>query len=176
MSAPNVGVLRQTPSKAAGFTFIELLVVAAIIGILAAIALPAYLDYEFRSEVAESIVFLGDSKAAVNEFYGRWGRMPSDNAQAGLKAPDVLRGKYLQSLTVSDGVIVASMVLGSDLHHDPVARTLTFRPWINAEHPGATILWSCGSHDPEHSQGYRAVGTLADGAVEDKWVPAACRK
>jgi len=158
-----------------GFTFIELLVVLAIISILVAIALPAYRDYELRAEAAESLIFLGEAKSSVNEFYSRWGRMPANNSEAGLRAPDALRGKYLRRLSVSDGVMVAMLQLGSDEEGEGLERTLTFRPWLSAKNPGAAILWSCGEQEPKAND-YHVVGEVAPNPVEGKWLPSVCRK
>ena len=160
-----------------GFTFIELMVVAAVIGILAAIALPAYRDYELRAQAAEALIFLGDTKGQVNEFYARWGRLPADNRETGLKSPETLRGKYLRSLTVSNGVIVAVLELGADGgRSDGFERTLTFRPWLDAATPSAPILWSCGEASPANADSYTPIGEIADNAIEEKYVPSACRK
>ena len=158
-----------------GFTFIELLVVLAIISILVAIALPAYRDYELRAEATESLVFLGEAKSSVNEFYSRWGRMPANNSEAGLRAPDTLRGKYLRRLSVSDGVMVALLDLGGGEEGDALERTVTFRPWLSAKDPGAPILWSCGEQEPK-AKDYHAIGDVAPNPVEGKWLPSACRK
>lgn len=160
-----------------GFTFIELMVVAAIIGILGAIALPAYRDYELRAQASEAIVFLGDARSQLNEFYGRWGRLPADNREAGLKPPQTLRGKYLRSLTLNDGVMVAVVELGaSPSGSGAIERTITFRPWLDAAVPGAPILWSCGEGSPVHADNYTPIGVIADNALEEKYVPTACRK
>lgn len=159
----------------AGYTFVELLVVVAIISILAAIAMPAYSDYELRAEASEALIFLGDAKGAVNDFYARWGRMPADNREAGLRAPEILRGRYLRRLDVAGGVLVATLELGHDLPTGMRARTLTLRPWVNAGNPTAPILWSCGEHDLKAPQEYRVVGDLAGNPVEAKFVPSVCR-
>jgi type IV pilus assembly protein PilA len=159
-----------------GFTFIELLMVLAIISILVAIAMPAYRDYELRAEVAESLTLLSDCKVQVNDFYARWGGMPNDNADAGLRAADSLHGKYVQSVTVSGGVLVASMKIGSDLGGASFERTVTFRPWINASNTGAPIVWSCGDRDPQLPADYHVVGAIAANAVEPRWLPTVCRK
>ena len=164
---------RRAPIR--GFIFVELLFVLAIISILVAIALPAYRDYELRAEAAEGLVFLGDAKSSVNEFYARWGRMPANNSEAGLRLPDALRGKFVRRVSVSDGVMVAMLQLGNEEGGDTLERTLTFRPWLNAKNPGAPILWSCGERDPVAND-YHAVGDVAPNPVESKWLPSVCRK
>ena len=166
------------PYQTSGFTFVELLIVVAIISILAAIALPAYRDYEVRAEAAEGMLFLSDAKISVNEFYSRWGRLPADNGEAGIRSPDALKGKYVRSVDVSGGVMVASMELADDLsaHGPPLERTLTLRPWINTATFGAPIIWSCGEQVPKVSSDYHAIGNVAPNPVEAKWVPTVCRK
>jgi type IV pilus assembly protein PilA len=158
-----------------GFTFIEILVVVAIIGILAAIAMPAYRDYEIRAEVSESVMLLGDSRTQVNDFYARWGSMPTDNSDVGLKPANKQHGRYVQSLSVNGGVLVASMKLGDDIGGASMERTLTFRPWIDPTSTGSPIVWTCGERDPKLPSGYRAIGTIAANAVESKWLPSICR-
>ena len=63
-------------SKATGFTLIELMFVVAIIGILAAVAIPAYNDYTIRARVSEAFLVAGEAQRAVAEYYDRWGRLP----------------------------------------------------------------------------------------------------
>ncbi len=69
-----------------GFTLIELMIVIAIIGILAAIALPAYQDYTKRSRVSEGLSLAGGAKSALTEYYASNNKWPSDNAEAGIAA------------------------------------------------------------------------------------------
>jgi len=159
----------------AGFTFIELLIVVFIISILAGIALPAYRDYMLRAEAAEGLIFLGDAKGAVNEFYARWGRMPADNREAGLRAPEALNGQYMRRFSVADGVMVATLELGRDANGQSIERTLTMRPWVNQANPATPIIWSCGNYDPKTPDGYHVIGKLADKPIEDKYVPSSCR-
>jgi type IV pilus assembly protein PilA len=165
------------PYQTSGFTFVELLVVVAIVSILVAIALPAYRDYEVRAEAAEGMLMLGDARTAVNEFYSRWGRMPADNSEAGMRSPDALKGRYVRSIDVSEGVMVASMELADDLsaRDHPLERTLTLRPWINTATFGAPIIWSCGEQVPKVSSDYHAIGNVAPNPVEAKWMPTVCR-
>ena len=67
-----------------GFTLIELMIVVAIIGILAAIAIPAYQDYTIRAQVTEGLNLAGDLKAAVAEHFAQFGAWPADNAALGI--------------------------------------------------------------------------------------------
>lgn len=168
-------VVDRVNGSSAGFTFVELLIVVAIVSILAAIALPAYRDYVLRSKVAESLILLSDARIAVNDFHSRWGRMPADNREAGLRQPDDLRGNYVRSLSIRDGVMVALMDLGRDSDQQPIIRTLTFRPWLNMKASDSPIIWSCGQQDPGVSDAWQAQGHIAANPVEKKLLPSTCR-
>ncbi|EOF8874306.1 pilin [Neisseria gonorrhoeae] len=76
-----------------GFTLIELMIVIAIVGILAAVALPAYQDYTARAQVSEAILLAEGQKSAVTEYYLNNGKWPKDNDEAGTddKADDVTK-------------------------------------------------------------------------------------
>ncbi|MDR1662653.1 MAG: prepilin-type N-terminal cleavage/methylation domain-containing protein, partial [Azoarcus sp.] len=67
-----------------GFTLIELMIVVAIIGILAAIALPAYQDYTARAQMSEGFSLAGGQKLAVSEYHSNYGHYPTDNSVAGV--------------------------------------------------------------------------------------------
>lgn len=162
--------------RVAGFTYVELLSVVAIVSILAAIALPAYIDYVIRAEVSEGLIFLGDAKASVNDFQARWGRMPVDNAEAGLQAPEQMSGNILRRFDVIDGTLVASLQVGKGHLRQPLERTLTFRPWLNNKVSGSPIIWSCGVADPDLPVGYATSGKLAANPLEDKYLPSNCRQ
>lgn len=92
-----------------GFTLIELMIVVAIIGILAAIALPAYQDYTNRAKMTEVIGFASSGKTAVAEFYQSTGALPANNEEAGLAANTDISSEYVTSVTVVDGVITAEI-------------------------------------------------------------------
>src|ERR1700741_4763693 len=78
-----------------GFTLIELMIVVAIIGILAAIAIPAYQNYVIRARVSEGSSLADGLKTAVGEFYNQTSRVPPNNNSAGLAAAGSIVGKYV---------------------------------------------------------------------------------
>ncbi|EMS5464870.1 pilin, partial [Neisseria gonorrhoeae] len=92
-----------------GFTLIELMIVIAIVGILAAVALPAYQDYTARAQVSEAILLAEGQKSAVTEYYLNNGIWPENNGDAGVASSSSIIGKYVESVTVTNGVVTAKM-------------------------------------------------------------------
>ncbi len=139
--------------KQQGFTLIELMIVVAIIGILAAIAIPAYQDYTIRAQVSEGLSLSAGAKAAVAEFYQDQGAWPTDNGEAGLEASGNITGKYVTQVAVAGNVI--TVTYGNDANANIATDTLTMTAADNA----GSVSWTC-----------------ANGAgLENKWLPAACR-
>ncbi|ENW8150718.1 pilin, partial [Neisseria gonorrhoeae] len=92
-----------------GFTLIELMIVIAIVGILAAVALPAYQDYTARAQVSEAILLAEGQKSAVTEYYLNHGIWPKDNTSAGVASSSSIKGKYVEKVEVNNGVVTAQM-------------------------------------------------------------------
>ena len=91
-----------------GFTLIELMIVVAIIGLLAAIALPVYQDYTIRTQVSEGQVLMAGAKNGVTDFWSERGRFPGSNASAGVPAAASITGSYVKEVSVgANGVITA---------------------------------------------------------------------
>ena len=154
-----------------GFTLIELMIVVAIIGILAAIAIPAYQDYTVRAQVTEGLNLASDMKAAVAETFANTGSWPADNAALGITA--VKSGKYVTGVVVDTGTI--QITYGNQANADALAagqNQLDLRPTVSAN---GDVIWNCGRRtevgaDPT-SGGSTANGTT----VLDKYLPATCR-
>ena len=138
--------------KQQGFTLIELMIVVAIIGILAAIAIPAYQDYTIRAQVSEGLNLSGAAKAAVTEFYQDQGAAPASNVEAGLDA--AIAGKYVFSVNVgANGVI--TVVYGGDANANLTGTLLMTPDFVTS--PGS-VQWNCSG-----------------AGIPNKWLPAACR-
>ncbi|EMT1744008.1 pilin, partial [Neisseria gonorrhoeae] len=122
-----------------GFTLIELMIVIAIVGILAAVALPAYQDYTARAQVSEAILLAEGQKSAVTEYYLNNGIWPENNDKAGVASPSDIKGKYVESVTVTNGVVTAKM-LSSGVNKEIQGKKLSL--WARREN--GSVKWFCG--------------------------------
>jgi type IV pilus assembly protein PilA len=136
-----------------GFTLIELMIVVAIIGILAAIAIPAYQDYIIRVQVSEGLTLATRAKTSVSEYYMEHGAWPSDNDEAGLADQNDIKGSYTEHMSVADNVIEIKFGYDANIaiFGEMVELTATTR--------AGSVEWSCAS-----------AGTIAPNHL-----PAVCR-
>jgi len=122
-----------------GFTLIELTIVISIIGILSAIAVPNFSSYRGKAYVSEALVLAGPIREDVLAYYDYRGVFPVDNAEAGLPAPETIKGKYVGSITVSNGTITIKFD-GSDTPHLD-GRELILTPQISKDNPTGPVIW-----------------------------------
>ena len=122
-----------------GFTLIELMIVVAIIGILAAVAIPQYQNYVARAQMSEALVLASGAKTAVAEYAIVKGDFPTNNDDAGLEDKDTIKGKYVASVEVGDdGVITATF--GDDAHTNLIGGELKLTP---GGLDSGSITWAC---------------------------------
>ncbi|HFA0693088.1 TPA: pilin, partial [Neisseria gonorrhoeae] len=122
-----------------GFTLIELMIVIAIVGILAAVALPAYQDYTARAQVSEAILLAEGQKSAVTEYYLNNGEWPKDNDSAGVASASKIIGKYVKQVEVKNGVVTAQMA-STGVNKEIKGKRLSL--WAKRE--DGSVKWFCG--------------------------------
>lgn len=128
-------------------------VLVFVLGVLAAIAIPAYQDYTIRAQVSEGLNLSGGAKAAVSEYYLDRGELPADNTMAGLGPADHISGAYTSSVAVQQGVIVVTY--GNEAHAILQDHELVLEPDVTEPD---RLQWSCYSP-----------------TIAPKHLPAACR-
>ena len=135
-----------------GFTLIELMIVVAIIGILAAVAIPAYQDYTKRAHVTEGLSLASSGKTAVTEFYNSKGSLPPSNLSAGLATAASIKGNAVVSVTNTNGLLAivynAKVLSGAALNLSPITGV-------------GGIKWTCK--------------VPSGGTMKAQWLPSSCR-
>ncbi len=136
-----------------GFTLIELMIVVAIIGIIAMIAIPAYQTYLIRAQIAEGLNLVGPIKQAIAEFHKDTGNYPANNAQAALLTPTSYSGNYVSSISVNGATI--SIMYGNQANAKISGSTVS----VIAQDNAGSTSWVCES----------------GGFILSSYLPSACR-
>ncbi|MBH6124149.1 pilin [Neisseria meningitidis] len=159
-----------------GFTLIELMIVIAIVGILAAVALPAYQDYTARAQVSEAILLAEGQKSAVTEYYLNHGTWPGDNSNAGVASSSTIKGKYVEKVEVKNGVVTAEMK-SSGVNKEIQGKKLSL--W--AKRQDGSVKWFCGqpvkrdgTAGTNNDEVKAATGKGTD-KIDTKHLPSTCR-
>jgi type IV pilus assembly protein PilA len=164
-----------------GFTLIELMIVVAIIGILAAIAIPAYQDYTIRSQVTEGLNLASALQTGVAEAYANTGSWPTDIVAAGGTLGSLPGGKYAGKVDVATGTITITYgpngVFGAQANANITGQTLALQPTLSVN---GDVIWNCGQKLPI-GNATPAAGPASPAAtgggttVPSKYLPQNCR-
>lgn len=156
--------------RQSGFTLIELMIVVAIIGILASVAIPAYQTYTIRAQVTEAFSLASELKGSIQDYRKERGVLPADNAAAGVPEPDKLIGNYVTRVEISHGAI--HVTFGNFVNKLLEGQIVTLQPIIVKGSPASPMSWRCGYRGVPN--GMETVGENRT-TMAPQFLPASCR-
>jgi type IV pilus assembly protein PilA len=134
---------RAMATRRDGFTMMELMVVLAIVGILALIAAPSYMDQMIRKQIVDAVPLADIAKAPVAAAWSLMHAFPHDNAAAGLPVADKIVNNYISAVSVQGGAI--DITFGNSVNSAIKGKILSIRPAVVVDAPIVPVAWVCGN-------------------------------
>jgi type IV pilus assembly protein PilA len=153
-----------------GFTMLEILAVVAVVGILAMIALPSYLDRIVREQIKEALPLADIAKQPIAASWSGSQTFPADNASAGLPPAEKIVANYVSAVAVENGAI--HMTFGNRVNGAIAGKTLTLRPAVVEDAPIVPIAWACGYAEAPEKMTVKGENRTS---IPEKFLPFACR-
>jgi type IV pilus assembly protein PilA len=162
-------------NRQSGFTLIELMIVVAIIGILASLAISAYQTYTVRAQVAEAINMGAGAKVPVIDAFNNNGEPPADRTAAGMSATATdTKGRYVSQVVIENGRVDVTM--GNRAHADIMGDTISFTPYVTGS---GGFVWRCGTAAAPLGATLLTGGGVTSAyqatTIEPRYLPSACR-
>ncbi len=158
------------PRRAAGFTFIEILIVVAVVGVLVAMSLPAIKESAMRRQVKEGLGLAEVAKQGVQATYRATGILPADNALAGVPPSDKIIGNMVTDVKVEQGAV--TLTFGNNAGKSIEGKKVTLRPALVPGYPQVPIAWVC--HDVAVPAKMELRGENRTD-IPKTWLPVECR-
>jgi type IV pilus assembly protein PilA len=178
LTAQDIIMSNTTGKLEKGFTLIELMIVVAIIGILASLAVSAYQTYTVRAQVAEGLSMAGHAKVPIVDAFNNSGVPPANRAAAGMTpTPTDTRGRYVSQVNIVDGRV--DITMGNFAHTEVIGDVFSFTPYLL---PGGGVTWRCGwavapaGGAVPLTDGAGNSSAHLDPTLESRYLPASCRQ
>lgn len=156
--------------KRRGFTLVEMAAVLAVIAILAAMALPSYLDRKIRQQIEAAMPLAEVAKKPVAAAWTMQAPFPTDNTAAGLPAADKIVNNYVSAVAIQDGAV--NITFGNQAIGAIKGKILTLRPAVVADAAVVPVAWVCGNANPPDKMTVKGANRTS---VQASYLPLECR-